>query len=161
MQKAILKKHYQKILYTFTLSLLLLGTACRVSLVPQYDAVIAAEIDNTAKEVDHFYLSMLETTQNKDGQRSYNKFVSDYVNIETDINALLNKNRIRPLNTNSVKICEITLAKFIKYKEEHKRDTTLSDGLIKLNRKYMDDLFFAMRVAESAKKIIAENSTDN
>jgi len=149
---------YLRLMYAFIIATLLLGTSCRVSLVPAYDAALATETDNVAKEVDHFYLNMLETSKATGGGRTYEKFAPDYVDLETDITALLNKNRIKALNGNSIKICEITLAKFIKYKEEHKKDNTLSDGLVKLDRKYMDDLFFAMRVAENAKKIIADET---
>ena len=37
---------------------------------------------------------------------------------------------------------------------EHKKDNTLSNGLIKLNRKTFSDLFFAMQVAEKGKEIV-------
>jgi hypothetical protein len=44
---------------------------------------------------------------------------------------------------------------WVKYKEEHKEDNELSDGLIKLNRLTFSDLFYAMLVAEKAKEIIS------
>jgi hypothetical protein len=148
------RKTILQLLPTFALVLLLGGTSCRVSLLPSYDAALATQMETTAKSVDRFYLGILETTKNENGERAYAKYAPEYVNLETDITALLNKNRIRPLNSNTVKICEITLAKFIKYKEAHKKDNTMSDGIIKLNRQYMGDLFYAMQVAENAKKII-------
>ena len=80
------------------------------------------------------------------------------MDIEVEINSLLNKNKVRPLNENSTRICEITLQLWQKYKEEHKTDNTLSDGLIKLNRQSFSDLFFAMQVAEEGKKIIDNQS---
>lgn len=129
--------------------------SCRVTFVPSYDAEISDQIEKTAKVVDKFYLSMLETTSDKNGSRAFDNFTDQYVEIEVDLNALLNKNKIRPLNENSVRICEITLQLWLKYKEEHKKDNTLSDGLIKLNRKAFSDLFFAMLVAEEAKKIVS------
>jgi hypothetical protein len=129
-------------------------SSCRVTFVPNYDAAIMDQINETAKNVDRFYLGMLETTQPENDGRAFQLFAQQYVDIEVELNALLNKNKIRPLNENSVRICEITLELWIKYKEEHKDDNTLSDGLIKLNRLTFADLFFAMQVAEKAKEIV-------
>jgi hypothetical protein len=106
-----------------------------VTLVPQFDAAIMEQIDKTSKAVDRFYLMMLETTSNTDGGRVYETFAEDYIEIEMELNSLLNENKIRPHNENTVRICEITLQLWVKYKEEHKTDNELSDGLIKLNRK--------------------------
>jgi len=128
--------------------------SCKVTFIPSYDADISEQIDNTAKAVDKFYLSMLETTSDENDGRAYEKFSEQYVNIEVELNSLLNKNKIRPLNENSTRICEITIQLLEKYKQEHKDDNTLSDGLVKLNRKTFCDLFYAMQVAEKGKEII-------
>lgn len=127
--------------------------ACRVTFVPSYDATISTQIDNTSKQIDQFYLSMLETTTAANSGRKYDQFAKDYIAIEVELNSLLNKNKIRPLNENSVRICEITLQLWQKYKAEHKTDNTLSDGLIKLNRVTFSDLFYAMQVAEKGKEM--------
>ena len=142
-----------RLILIIVLALLLEG--CRVTLVPDYDDSIAQEILKTAKRVDMFYLDMLETTDNENGDRAYNKMVDSYVEIEVELASLLSKNKIRPLNENSIRICEITLELWVKYKEEHKEDNELSDGLIKLNRLTFSDLFYAMLVAEKAKEIIS------
>ena len=127
--------------------------SCRVVLLPSYDATISEQIDNTAKSVDRFYLSMLETTTVENDGRAFSKFADKYVEIEVELNSLLNKNKIRPLNKNSTRICEITCQLWVKYKEEHKAKNTLKDGLILLNRKKFSDLFFAMRVADEGIKM--------
>ena len=134
--------------------------SCRVNLLPSYNATISEQIDHTAKEVDKFYLSMLETTTVENEGRAFNKFSEKYVEIEVELNSLLNKNKIRPLNKNSTRICEITLQFWVKYKEEHKAKNTLKDGLILLNRKKFNDLFFAMRVADEGIKL-ANSTPDN
>ena len=69
------------------------------------------------------------------------------------LGSLLNQNKIKPLNQNSTRIVEITLELWQKYKEEHRSDNTLSNGLIKLNRKTFSDLFYAMQVAEKGKEL--------
>jgi hypothetical protein len=148
-------RHLKKriILSAFILMFLSLN-ACKVTLLPGYDANISEQIVNTAKAVDKFYLSMQDNTSAENGGRAFSKFSEQYVNIEVELNALLSKNKIRPLNQNSTRICEITLELWTKYKEEHKKDNTLSDGLVKLNQKTFSDLFFAMQVAEKGKQII-------
>lgn len=138
--------------------LLILGLlflfSCRVTLLPEYSAELSNNIENTAKMVDKFYLLMFEATLAENDGRNYDKFAGQYVEIEVEINSLLNQNKIRPLNENSTRICEITLELWQKYKEEHKTDNTLSNGLIRLNRNTFADLFFAMQVAEEGKKLV-------
>ena len=97
---------------------------------------------------------MLETTTVENDGRAYSKFADQYVSIEVELNSLFNKNKIRPLNSNSTRICEITLQLWVKYKEEHKKDNTLSNGIIKLNQKTFSDLFFAMQTAENGENIV-------
>ena len=139
------------------LAILLLATfamyGCRVTFVPEYDAELAADIKATAQQVDRFYLMMLETTSPENNGRAFEHFVTQYVDIEVMLNSLLNQNKIKPLNQNSTRIVEITLELWQKYKEEHRSDNTLSNGLIKLNRKTFSDLFYAMQVAEKGKEI--------
>ena len=153
--KTIFRVQLRTHLLFLIIVLALFFEGCRVTLVPDYDDSISQEILETAKRVDKFYLDMLETTVNENGDRSYDKLVDSYVEIEIELGSLLNKNKIRPLNENSTRICEITLELWVKYKEEHKEDNELSDGLIKLNRLTFSDLFYAMLVAEKAKEIIS------
>ena len=153
--KTFFRPKLQTYLIYLIILLAFLSEGCRVTLVPDYDDSIAQEILETAKRVDKFYLDMLETTVNENGDRAYNKMVDSYVEIEVELASLLSKNKIRPLNENSIRICEITLELWVKYKEEHKEDNELSDGLIKLNRLTFSDLFYAMLVAEKAKEIIS------
>ncbi|TAL47844.1 MAG: hypothetical protein EPN92_04370 [Chitinophagaceae bacterium] len=141
--------------FLFISTLFLFFSSCRVTLVPPYDADMAGEISKTAKMVDKFYITMMEKTKNENNGRTYEKFSDQYIDIEVELNSLLYKNKVKPLNAHSTRICEITLQLWNKYKEEHKTDNELSDGLIRLNRKYLSDLFYAMQVAEEGKKIAA------
>lgn len=150
--KKLKSLHYLPILL-ISLNMLVLS-GCRVALIPAHDSLIAAQINEIAKKVDQFYLSMLETTVVENDGRAYSKFVNQYVSVEVELNSLLNRNKVRPLNQNSTRICEITLQLWQKYKEEHKTRNKLSDGLIKLNQKTFSDLFFAMQIAEEGKKVV-------
>lgn len=153
MEKQI-KIHTKRLLTAFVFVFSIAAfNSCRVVLLPSYDATISEQIDNTAKTIDRFYLSMLETTNAENDGRAFNKFAEKYVEIEVELNSLLNKNKIRPLNKNSTRICEITHQLWVKYKEEHKAKNTLKDGLILLNRKKFSDLFYAMRVADEGIKM--------
>lgn len=137
--------------------LLLTLSSCKITLLPSFDSSILSQIEMTSKSVDKFYLLMLETTKTQDSGRRFEKFAEKYVEIEVELNYLLNRNKVRPLNKNSTRVCEITLELWQKYKKEHKEDNTLPDGLIKLNRTTFSDLFYAMQVAEKGKEIIEKN----
>jgi hypothetical protein len=144
-----------RLFFLVTILSLFFLASCRVAFIPNYNATISKNIETTAKQVDKFYLTMLEKTTEENGGRNYDKFTEEYVEIEVEINFILNQNKVRPLNKNSTRICEITLELWQKYKKEHKTDNTLSNGLIRLNRKSFSDLFYAMQVAEEGKKIAA------
>ena len=128
--------------------------SCKLFFLPAYNAQLSNKIDVTSKAVDTFYSSMLDSTSISNDGRAYSKFADQYLSIETDLNSLLTKNTNRPLNANSNRICQITLQLWVKYKEEHKKSNTLSDGIIKLNQKTFSDLFNAMQVAEKGKAIL-------
>jgi len=132
-------------------SLIFVLSSCRITLVPSYDEEVAAQIEATAKQIDTFYLQMLEN----ENERNYEHYANEYISIQVELNSLYNKNKVKSLNKNSTRICEITLQLWKKYKEEHKNDETLSDGIIRLNRKTIEDLMFAMQVASKATEIIS------
>ncbi len=137
----------------FRLSLitfLLLFAACKVQFISNYNAELSKEINETAKKVDNFYLTMQDVPL---ADRQYDHFSTGYIDIEVDLNSLVTKNRVRPLNNESTRITEISLQLWEKYKEEHKKDNSLSNGLIKLNRKTFNDLFYSMQVAEEGKRV--------
>ncbi len=100
-----IKLYYKRLLLPLFFIGVIALQSCKVTLVPPYDAAISTQIDKTAKSVDKFYLSMLETTASENDGRAYDKFIEQYVNIEVELNSLLNKNKIRPLNAHSVRIC--------------------------------------------------------
>lgn len=135
-----------------TILLAVFQVACRVTFVAPYDASVSQQIEEISRKVDRFYLTMLETTRNEEEQRAYDKFVNDYVDIEVDLNSLLNKNRIRPLNKESTRNCEIAVETWTKYKTKHKEDNGISDIDIELNRDFLRDLFVVIQTGEEAKK---------
>lgn len=133
-------------------------TSC-VSLVATYDAKAREQITTVSKSVDKFYLNLLDTTSVENNGRAFQKYTKQYVEIEVELNSLLAQNRVRPLNQNSTRICEITLQFWQKYKETHKKKDSITNAEIMLNQKYMSDLFYCMQVAEEGKKYL--NSIPN
>ncbi|MCH6235357.1 hypothetical protein [Cognataquiflexum rubidum] len=151
---------FNRSFFLIYLGLIISISGCKITLVPSYDAQIKEQIESTSKEIDRFYLTMMDKTTNSEGGRSYEQFREGYINIEVELLSLLKKNRVRPLNTHSTRIGEITLELWRKYKQEHKEDNAIPDGLIKLNMLAMSDLFYAMLIAEKGKEL-AENPPAN
>lgn len=130
-----------------TVSILL--TSCRVTLLPNYDASVARQIDSTNKMIDRFYLNMAEINS---AQRQYSNFVPDYVKIEVELISILNENKARTLNKDSEKISQNAFDEWEKYKDKHKADNTIKDADIKLNRIYMDEQLLRLRIGEKFKQ---------
>ncbi|HRG67760.1 MAG: hypothetical protein JNL65_03470 [Saprospiraceae bacterium] len=136
----------------YLLSCILIFSQCRVHLLPEFDSSILEQIDQTAKRVDKFYLELLELDPANIHKRSYSSCSDSYIAIQSELNSLYIKNKIRPLNKNTLSIIEITRNLWIKYKTEHKQAQTLTNGIIELNRQSMEELFYTMRIAEKVKK---------
>jgi hypothetical protein len=126
--------------------------ACRLTLVPQYDSTIAQQIENVSKSIDKLYLTMLETTTEANNGRAYSKFAESYIAIEIELHSLLNKNKVRKNNGETVKICEDVVCMFDNYKNEHKKENTISDATITLNLEYMRGILYLLMIAEETKK---------
>ena len=111
MNNTLIKKKFPKRypIISFVILLTIFQVACRVTFVASYDAGVSEQIENIARTVDKFYLTMQETTQNDNNDREYSRYVEDYINIEVELNSLLNKNRVRPLNKESTRNCEIAV----------------------------------------------------
>lgn len=133
----------------------LLVQGCSIKLVADYDAELSREIINVSKQVDQFYGDLIETST---VNRSYDKFKDRYIKIEVNIRSLIVQNKARTLNEESISIAEITLEKWLKYKDAHQKNDSYKDTLAKNHRKRFTRLFTAMLVAEEAKKLDTEDS---
>lgn len=133
------------------LSILLLLGSCRLTLLPPYEKELVQQIEIVEKKINKFYLEISEKTADKNGGRIFPNYVDRYISIETDLNLIYQKNRIRPLNQNSTRIAQITLEIWRKYKKEHRLKNHISDSEIMLNQTYLDNLFYIMQVAEKSK----------
>lgn len=143
-------------LLALLLALLLAVSAsgCAVKFVADYDSAAFEEILATAKKVDKFYGTLLET---KAESRQYSSFSEQYVTLETDIQGMVTRNQARALNSESTEISRIILRLFTKYKEQHKTRNTYTDGNAKLDRDRLVRLFLAAASAEEAKKLSSDD----
>ncbi len=107
-----------------------------------------------------FYGNLSELSES---EREYRKFSKDYIDIESDIRSLVIRNKMRPLNEESIKISETILGEFMKYRKKHKDENLYKNTLITLHRNRLLRLFTAMSVAEQAKQINreGENGSSN
>ena len=146
-----MNKLYSKNFYSIysLLLMLLVFTSCTVQYVAQYDETIKNEIIRIAGEVDMFYVNLLEITPN---EREYDNFRKEYLKIEVDLNTLLMRNKIRPLNEESTKQTQNALDLWLNDKDHHKANNTVSDFIIKLHRKQFQRMFIAMAIGEEVKE---------
>ena len=121
---------------------------CSVKFVADYDSVAFEEILATAKNVDKFYGTLLDTDP---GARSYALFASQYIALQADIQGIVTRNQVRALNAESTEIAQTILLLFTKVKERHKSQDTYSDGNAKLDRGKFARLFAAAASAEKSK----------
>ena len=127
---------------------------CSVKLVADYDATVAESIIVAAQKVDTFYGRLLETPID---DRMYGNFVDNYIVIEVELRSLVMRNKLRPLNDESIEIAETTLEKWSKYKQAHKDKDSYKDALVLLHRKRFTKLFTAMAIAEEAKRLTSKD----
>jgi hypothetical protein len=128
----------------------LCSVSCTVRYVAEYNAALSDEIIRVAKKVDYFYANLQNAS---DSLRTFDKSVEHYTEIDVDLNSILMRNKIRPLNSESAKIAENIVSLWTKYKNSHKENNTYKNALLTLHRQRMGRMFSAMFDAEEAKKM--------
>lgn len=133
-----------------TLLLLIASAGCGVKFVADYDDATFNEILKISKSVDRFYGDLLEAPE---ADRKYAKYSGRYVDIETDVRSLLTRNKLRPLNAESIQINETILKLWLKYKDAHQKTDGYRTGVARLDRDRFLRLFGAAADAEAAKRL--------
>jgi hypothetical protein len=128
-------------------------SACKVTLVPPYDASIEQQIVNTAKMNDRLYLDMQDEPE---ANRTYSKYSSKYLDIESEINSILLKNQARRQSHDLVVITNNLKTLFVQFKDQHKQATTINNADIKLNQLQIAAAWKALLVAERGLKLAGE-----
>ncbi|WP_416307096.1 hypothetical protein [Neptunicella sp. SCSIO 80796] len=127
-----------------------LVTGCAVKLVSDYDAEVKEDIIRVAQRVDLFWGELLDTNNT---QRTYDRFADQYIQIETDIRALVMRNEIRLRNEESTRQANIALELWVEDRNLHKQNNSFSDFEAKNHRRQFTRLFTTMAKAEEAKKM--------
>lgn len=143
------------LIFGFIVSVMLQG--CAFKWVAEYDAALVAETLIIAKQVDRFYGHLIESSQ---PNRPYEKYKTQYIDIEVSLRSLMLQHKTRPLNNESIAIAQTTLDKWLKYKQAHQEKDNYKIVLAKNHRARMTRLFTAMVVAEEAKNMSQDQSGD-
>jgi uncharacterized protein related to proFAR isomerase len=137
-----------KLIFVLFIAGLLSNSGCAIRYVADYDASIKEEIVQVAKEIDLFWGKLLDMNAS---ERTYSKFKDQYVQVETDIRALVMKNEIRTFNKESTKQANIALDLWVEDREIHKKNDTFSDFEAKRHRKQYIRVFTALAKGEDLK----------
>ena len=79
------------------------------------------------------------------------------MDIDVELQALKTRQELRALNELTLKQVNITISLFKQDREQHKKQDTISNFLLKRHRKQYNRLFLAMIKGEEAKKIPQSN----
>ncbi|OUL58391.1 hypothetical protein [Pseudoalteromonas ulvae] len=143
------------LLFGLVLSLMMQG--CAYKWVAKYDAALVAETLVVAKQVDRFYGHLIESPHS---HRPYENYKTEYIDIEVNLRSLMLQHKTRSLNDESIAIAQITLDKWLKYKQAHQEKDSYKTVLANNHRARMTRLFTAMVVAEEAKNMYQDQSSD-
>ena len=123
--------------------------SCRVTLVPEYNAQLEAQIANAAQATDKLYIDMLDTPLNN---RTYESFKDRYNVIESEINSIKLKNEARLKNASFLVINKNLKDAFEEAKKFHKDNSTLSNGEAKAYQASLAGFWKPLYIAEIALK---------
>jgi hypothetical protein len=134
-------------------SITLATTGCaRVKFVADYNQASFDETLRLAKQVDLFYLRMLESDA-----RPYGPLAEQYVTIEAELAGLVRREKARPLNSESARIAQVILGFWRSYKAKHKAADAYVDA--RFDRRRFERLFEAAVSAEAAKRLGATDTS--
>jgi hypothetical protein len=130
-------------------SIVVLSLSCGVRYVANYNATLSNDVIAVAKRVDSFYAHLIDAP---DSLRTFDKYREEYTSIEVDLNSIVMRNQIRPLNKESTQIAKNALGLWLKFRAEHKKKNEYKDAMAELDRQHMARIFVSMFNAEEAKK---------
>ena len=121
---------------------------CHVQLIAKYDQTTVDDILHTYKEIDTFYINLLNAPKEERLYKSYSNTVNT---IESEISLMVLKNSTRALNTESIKISKNILDSWRKHKNLFRKDNSYSDEDISFDRETFFDNFIILLKTEQAK----------
>lgn len=128
---------------------ILMISSCVFNQVADYDRDTTFRIIKISRRVDIFFITLLEEEPD---ERLYEKSSSNYIEIEIELRSLIMQNKMRPKNEESIKISEHILQNWLEYKAAHKKNDAYKNSLIDVDWSTIREQFYALAVAEAAKK---------
>ncbi|MBQ4839334.1 MULTISPECIES: hypothetical protein [Pseudoalteromonas] len=125
-----------------------LASGCSLNLVSDYDRASQQQMMKLMQKIDGFYLHMQHVDVPK---RQYSHYASSYLNIEVDVNALLQRQKVRSLNELTIKQVEILLQLWQQARKAHQEQNSISDFIIKRRRSEYQRVLLAMIRGEKSK----------
>lgn len=133
--------------------LLLVASACRVTLVPDYSEAIEKQIIETQKMNEKLYNDIAEADL---ADRDYEHFEKAYSEIESNINSLVFQMHAREKNTHFVAMTDSLQNKFLEYKNYHKglkdKGKKITNGEVESYSDFIKGFYKPMLLAEKALK---------
>ncbi|WDE04387.1 hypothetical protein SG34_024085 [Thalassomonas viridans] len=142
------KQYLQKPLWLL-LAITLLLSGCALQLVSDFDERSLQDMETIARKVNGFYLGLSYQPKN---ERSYQTSKGQYLEIEVALEALRNRQVIRPMNELTLKQVDVSLKLWREDRQRHQAADSLSDFLIKRRKSQYQRLFLAMVKGEEAKQ---------
>jgi hypothetical protein len=121
--------------------------SCTVQLVPDFDEKIYNSTVAIGKQVDSFFISVLDT---KSDQRFYSQFADDFSSIEAEIGSLLLQQEARSKNEDMIDATSRTLKMWTDNKAAFQSDDLFyrNDGRVNLHKSRFADAFTAIAKGE-------------
>lgn len=124
-------------------------SSCAVKMVAEYDEEANKKTLEIARKVDIFYRQLADSDPS---DRKFSDAKHHYFNIEIDLRTLILLQKMRPKNEESIQICEHILKNWLEFEKAHKDNDTYKDALIDIDWHTIREQFYALAVAEAAKK---------
>ncbi len=121
--------------------------SCTVQLVPDYDEKVYDSTVAVGKQVDSFFIKVLDT---KSDQRIYSRFADDWSSIEAEIGSLLLQQKARSKNEDMIEATAKTLKMWTDNKAAFRSDDLFyrNDGRVNLHKSRFADAFTAIAKGE-------------
>ena len=133
--------------FTLLSIVIFLLVSCTVQLVPDFDEKIYDSVVAIGKQVDSFFITVLDT---KSDERSYSQFAGDFSSIEAEIGSLLLQQESRSKNEDMIDATSKTLKMWTDNKAEFRKNDQFysQDGKVNLHKTRFADAFTAIAKGE-------------
>ncbi|MDR0970688.1 MAG: hypothetical protein LBM67_09155 [Lentimicrobiaceae bacterium] len=167
MKTAISEKRHRPFLVLALVVSFLSLSACRVQLVPQYDAKIVVLTELSRKSVDKLYDAIQNATI-ESNERAFDLFACQYESVEDELQLLLQtiqerkkrnearillcKKTVLQFDDYMITTCDSTITMFERYKEIHRNRNMLNDTHICRHRGNIKRMLKTLLDSEEAKE---------